>query len=75
VTTLAPDTLDRLAGAGYSFALVSCTPPGLLDLPAGKAAWLELEDGHWRARQLWSYPEIQWLPQLTRIRKERSLCM
>jgi hypothetical protein len=75
VTALAPDTLDRLAAAGYASALISCTPPNLLDLPAGQAAWLEIEDGHWRVRRHWPYPETRWLPRLTRVRKERSLCM
>jgi len=75
VTALAPDTLDRLAAAGYASALISCTPPSPLDLPAGQAAWLEFEDGHWRVRQHWPYPETRWLPRLTRVRKERSLCM
>ena len=52
----APDTLDRLAAAGYRFAIVSCVPPGFLAAPQGGAAILEHDDLGWHASSVFTYP-------------------
>jgi hypothetical protein len=56
-TTADPATLGALAAAGYRLALVSCTPEGLRDVPAGVAALLRYSDGAWRPEATWPYPE------------------
>jgi hypothetical protein len=55
-TTADPATLGALAAAGYRLALVSCTPEGLVDVPARVAALLRYSDGVWRPVATWPYP-------------------
>jgi hypothetical protein len=47
--------LDQAAATGYDLALVSCTPPGLLDLPAGEAALLRHDSSGWHRLGAWPY--------------------
>jgi hypothetical protein len=49
-------TLDEAAGLGYPLALISCTPNGLGDLPAGQAVLLRHEPDGWRPLAAWPYP-------------------
>jgi hypothetical protein len=56
VSTLAPDTLARLAAQGYRLALLSCAPPGFAAAPAGSAALLVRDEAGWHAAQVWHYP-------------------
>jgi hypothetical protein len=49
-------TLDEAAGLGYPLALISCTPNGLGDLPAGQAVLLRHEPDGWRLLRAWPYP-------------------
>jgi hypothetical protein len=49
-------TLDAVAAAGYTLAFVSCTPPGLDDVPPDAAALLRRADGRWGPVAVWPYP-------------------
>jgi hypothetical protein len=51
-----PGTLEAVAGAGYTLALISCTPVGLNGLPPGEAVLLRRAADGWRLVQAWSYP-------------------
>ena len=50
---------DRVAQAGYSLALVSCTNKSMMrnDLPPDSAALFALSEGHWKPVQVWTYPQ------------------
>jgi hypothetical protein len=48
--------LQAAATAGYRLALITCTPQGLADVPAGVAAMLLATPDGWRALQTWSWP-------------------
>ncbi len=56
-TAVTPATLAAVAVAGYRFALVTCAPPGLADVPPGDAALLRDTPNGWRTVQAWSRPE------------------
>jgi len=47
--------LDQAAASGYELAVISCTPQGLLDLPAGEAALLRHDANGWRSLGVWPY--------------------
>jgi hypothetical protein len=49
-------TLEEAARLGYPLALVSCTPNGLGDLPAGQAVLLRHDPYGWRLIAVWPYP-------------------
>jgi hypothetical protein len=51
-----PGTLEAVAGAGYTLALVSCTPVGLNGVPPGEAVLLRHAADGWRLVQAWPYP-------------------
>lgn len=52
-----PAALADAAAAGYTRALVTCTPPdGLGGAPAGVAALLALDGGDWHAAAVWPWP-------------------
>ena len=46
--TADPATLDAAAAAGYGLAVISCTPQGLVGLPAGMAALVRHDTEGWR---------------------------
>ena len=49
-------TLDEAARLGYPLALISCTPNGLGDLPAGQAVLLRHNPDGWHLLAAWPYP-------------------
>jgi hypothetical protein len=49
-------TLDEAARLGYPLALISCTPNGLGDLPAGQAVLLRHASDGWHLIAAWPYP-------------------
>jgi hypothetical protein len=49
-------TLDEAARLGYALALISCTPNGLGDLPAGQAVLLRHDPYGWHLLAAWPYP-------------------
>ncbi len=49
-------TLDAAARLGYPLALISCTPNGLGDLPAGQAVLLRHDPDGWHLIAAWPYP-------------------
>jgi hypothetical protein len=51
-----PGTLEAAASAGYTLALISCTPAGLDGVPPGVAALLRHVGDGWRLVQAWPYP-------------------
>jgi hypothetical protein len=50
-------TLDEAARLGYPLALISCTPDGLGDLPANRAALLRHDSSGWHLIANWPYPQ------------------
>ena len=54
--TADPATLDEAARLGYPLALISCTPKGWEDLPAGEAALLRQDPDGWHLGRGWPYP-------------------
>lgn len=48
--------MDALAKAGFTTALVSCTPADLPGVPAGVAALLRFAEGRWTPEASWPYP-------------------
>jgi hypothetical protein len=66
--------LDAAATRGYDRAFVSCTPGGLLGLPAGRAALLTRGDGGWQVAASWSLPEGTALSHWQRNRHWPALC-
>ncbi len=51
-----PAALNAAARRGYELALVSCTPQGWEDVPAGQAALLRHSDDGWHPLAAWPYP-------------------
>jgi hypothetical protein len=49
-------TLEEAARLGYPLALISCTPNGLGDLPAGQAVLLRHNPDGWHLLAAWTYP-------------------
>jgi hypothetical protein len=49
-------TLDEASRLGYPLALISCTPNGLGDLPAGQAVLLRHDPYGWQLIAAWPYP-------------------
>jgi hypothetical protein len=49
-------TLDEAARLGYPLALISCTPNGLGELPAGQAVLLRHAPDGWHLLAAWRYP-------------------
>jgi hypothetical protein len=72
--TADPATLDRADAAGYDLALISCTPHGLDELPAGEAALLQHEPNGWHALAAWPYPAGIALSHWQRERRWPALC-
>ena len=50
-------TLASLGAAGYTLALVSCTPRGLDGIPPHAAAMLRYTGEGWRLLEAWPYPQ------------------
>ena len=57
-SSAAPADFDRVAKAGYSLAVVSCTTISSLkgDFPADAAVLFALSDNQWKPVQVWPYP-------------------
>ena len=74
LTTLAPDTLSRLAADGYKLAVVSCTAAGSRDLPAGHAVLLRRDAGGWRSAPAEAYapPRAQ---RWSHVLSDAPLCL
>jgi hypothetical protein len=51
-----PDTLEAVARAGYTLALISCAPVGLNGVPPGEAVLLHHAADGWQLVQAWPYP-------------------
>ncbi|HTZ38265.1 MAG TPA: hypothetical protein VMB84_19735 [Stellaceae bacterium] len=67
--------LDSAAAAGDALAVVSCTPAGLLGLPAGQAALLRREpDSGWQVAAAWPYRTDLKLSRWQRNRHWPALC-
>lgn len=49
-------TLEAVANAGYTLALISCSPIGLNGVPPGEAVLLRHAADGWRLVQAWPYP-------------------
>lgn len=54
-----PGTLDQAAAAGYSLALVSCTPVGLYTAPPNQAVLMRHGTESWQVVAVWPYPAIR----------------
>jgi hypothetical protein len=67
-------TLTEVAAAGYDLAVISCTPPGLLGLPPGKAALVGRSARQWRVIASWAYPPAEPLTRWQRSRRWPALC-
>jgi hypothetical protein len=55
-TSADPATLGEAARLGYPLALISCTPSGFKEAPAGEAALLRRDRNGWRLVAAWPYP-------------------
>jgi hypothetical protein len=67
-------TLADVAGRGYDLALISCTPPGLLDLPPGQAALVKHDAEGWRKLASWPYAAGLPLSHWQRNRHWPAIC-
>jgi hypothetical protein len=67
-------TLAGVAAAGYDLAVISCTPAGLLGLPAGEAALVGLAAQHWQVIATWRYPKTEPMTRWQRSRSWPALC-
>ena len=54
IQTLTPDTFGKLAADQW--AVISCTPAGMPDVPAGEAALLAHKAAGWSLADHWPYP-------------------
>jgi riboflavin transporter FmnP len=50
------ETLAAAHRDGYGFALITCTPPGLMDIPSGVAALVRRETEGWSLVDSWPWP-------------------
>jgi hypothetical protein len=66
--------LDQAAAAGYDLAVISCTPQGFLDLPAGGAALLRHDANGWHSLGAWPYSAGIALSRWQRERHWPALC-
>jgi hypothetical protein len=62
------------AAAGYRRAFLSCTDDNKLGLPPHAAALLALDDGAWRAVELWPYEAVPNEPRWNRNLSAAPLC-
>jgi hypothetical protein len=69
-----PATLDEAARLGYPLALISCTPPGLTEAPAGEAALLRHDRDGWRLVAAWPYPAADTRQRWQHILSWAPLC-
>jgi hypothetical protein len=68
-------SLTSLAAAGYRFALLSCAPGGLADVPPAHAALLERADQRWRPAAVWSYPAADLPVRPSHVVADAPLCL
>jgi hypothetical protein len=66
--------LDAVAARGYDLALVSCTPAGLMDLPAREAALFRRDADGWHVIDHWPYAQGRALSRWQRNRHWPALC-
>lgn len=50
------ETLAAAHRDGYGFALITCTPPGLADIPSGVAALVKRQAEGWSLVESWPWP-------------------
>ena len=50
------ETLAAAHRDGYGFALITCTPPGLADIPSGVAALVRRQTEGWSLVDSWAWP-------------------
>jgi len=67
-------TLDAAAAAGYELAVVTCTPPGLDDLPPGVVALLKHDTAGWNVVTTWPQSAGIPLSHWQRTRHWPALC-
>jgi hypothetical protein len=67
-------TLDAVASAGYQLAVISCTPAGLIGLPAGEAALVKHDAEGWHTVAAWPYAAGLALSPWQRTRHWPALC-
>ncbi len=70
----APGTLDRIAGQGNRWALLSCAPAGVDGVPAGQAALLNRDQAGWHVAALIAYPPAS-SGRWSRVVAEAPLCL
>jgi len=68
-------SLASLAAAGYRFALLSCAPGGLAEVPPAHAALLERADARWRPVAVWSYPAADLPVRPSHVVADAPLCL
>jgi hypothetical protein len=73
VDTMSSDTLDRLAGAGYSRVLVSCVR--VLNLAPDQIVLFEREEGAWHGTATRSYPAPPGSGHWSHVVAEEPLCL
>jgi hypothetical protein len=73
-TNADPATMSALVHAGYRLALVSCTLPGLSDVPPHVAALLRYGDDGWKAEATWPYPPSLVHQKFTALLARGPLC-
>jgi hypothetical protein len=66
--------LDEAARRGYDLALISCTPPDLLNFSPHKAVLARHSDGEWRRVAEWSYPVMAAGARWQQILSWQPLC-
>jgi hypothetical protein len=67
-------TLDAAVAAGYDLAVITCTPQGFADLPAGQAALLRHDEAGWHPLGVWPYSSGIALSHWQRQRRWPALC-
>jgi hypothetical protein len=68
-------SLAALAAKGYRFALLSCAPGGLAEVPRADAALLERADQRWRPVAVWSYPAADLPVRPSHVVADAPLCL
>jgi hypothetical protein len=68
-------SLASLAAKGYRFALLSCAPGGLAEVPPAHGALLERADERWRPVAVWSYPAAGLPVRASHVVADAPLCL
>jgi hypothetical protein len=68
-------SLASLAAQGYRFALLSCAPGGLAEVPPAHGALLERADQRWRPVAVWSYPAADLPVRPSHVVADAPLCL